>query len=150
MNEKELRALVATEALKWIGTPFYPHCCKLGVGVDCINFGLAVYKAVGIMPKDFRLPEYRITGGDHLHTSAIIDWLAESKCFLSEQMPTTGSLITMNFGRVAHHIAVMVGPMEFVHAIRTHGVVRRTLQDSTWASKLNGSWKPICLETHPA
>ena len=45
------RAAIVAEAMSWLGTP-YAHRQRLkGVGVDCAQLPLAVYRACGLLPE---------------------------------------------------------------------------------------------------
>ena len=137
---------VAEVARSWIGTPFYPHAAKKGVGADCVQLALEIYIEAGVLPAGTTLPKYSLDAGDHRDESMVIQWLSASPDFEPEsEHPTLGSLITLNVGRVVHHVGIMTGATLFVQSIRRYGVVERDLRDSTWSSRLRGSWKPKAL-----
>lgn len=148
MTEYEARERLAAVARSWIGTPFFPGQAVKGVGADCVQFALAVYKEAGIAPADMKLPAYDLGGGDHLVFSIVLTWLKTCPYVaLESDMPGMGSLITLRVGRVDHHVGIMVAKRKFVHAIRKYGVVEMDIADSTWAEKLKSSWRPVILET---
>ena len=137
---------VTKVARSWVGTPFYPHCCKKGVGVDCVHLALAVYKEAGVLPDDLELPHYTLDGGEHLHDSLVVQWLARSPLFVvSSEMPCEGELLVIRYARVEHHVGVMTEGTKFVQAVRHGGVVERDMRDSTWSSRLRGCWRPVNL-----
>ncbi len=133
---------IAEIALDWIGTPFYPGQARKGVGADCVQFALRVYKEAGIIPLNVRLPQYNLGDGDHLSTGLVLPWIESCGFFVREEIPRIGSLLTFEFGRVPHHVGVMVSGQEFVQAIRGYGVRKFTLQDSTWSKRLRTVWFP--------
>lgn len=142
-DEQSIRKEVSRIARSWLGTPFYPHMAKRGVGADCVNLALAIYKEAGVVPGSTTFPPYSLDQGDHLHISLVMQWLSSSPYFETEsEMPRSGSLITLKIGRVIHHVGIMVGDTQFVQAIRNYGVVQLDLRDSTWMKKLRSSWKP--------
>jgi cell wall-associated NlpC family hydrolase len=140
--ENLARHRVAAEALLWKGTPFFPHMARRGVGADCVHFVLAVYKEAGVAPLETVLPKYTLDGGLHLARSLVLDWLATCPFVERETVPREGSVITFQFGRVPHHVGVVVDRGRFLHSVRGRGVVEGDLQDSTFRDKLTSSWKP--------
>lgn len=140
---------VARIGRSWIGTPFYPHMAKKGIGADCVHLALEIYKEAGVLPKDLELPEYSLDGGAHLVDSLVVQWLARSDLFeIVSRHPEQGELITLKVGKVVHHVGIMVSSSTFVQSIRNAGVVERDLRDPTWSNRLRGCWKPtkLCLE----
>ena len=148
MNETETRAALVAEARRWLGTPFQPHQAVRGVGADCVQFALAIYKAVGHLPESTELPTYRLGQGDHLDSSIVKVWLSQSPYFAPEEgWPQPGSLLTMRVGRVEHHVGIMVTHQTFIHSMRRYGVAELSLKDSTFLGKLRTTWRPVCLAT---
>lgn len=50
------------ELASWQGTPFFPRTARKGVGVDCIQFAIAVLQGVGVVgPVEW--PRYSVKGG---------------------------------------------------------------------------------------
>lgn len=139
----DLRQRIAQIARTWVKTPFYPHIARKGIGADCVNLGLAIFKEAGHIPAHVELPPYRLDAGDHLQSSLVLEWLARSPYFEPEEgMPQPGSVITLKIGKVDHHIGVVVDGNSFVHAIRDYGVVLGDLRDSTWMKRLRTCWRP--------
>lgn len=139
----DIRQHIASIARTWVGTPFYPHIAKRGVGADCVTLGLAIYKEAGVIPANTELPQYRLDTGDSLNSSIVLNWLSQSPYFEAEEgMPKLGSAITLKIGKVVHHVGVMIDQTQFVHAIRSYGVVTGDLRDSTWMKRLRTCWGP--------
>jgi cell wall-associated NlpC family hydrolase len=144
VTEETLRQKIVKVARSWVGTPFFPHTAKKGVGADCVHFALEVYKEAGAVPQDTSLPEgYSLGGGDHLERSLVVSWLSSCKWVAPEDgWPQPGSVVTFQFGRVAHHVAIVTDGNLFVHAVRDYGVIELNLKDPTWTKRLRSSWKP--------
>jgi cell wall-associated NlpC family hydrolase len=58
IEEAALRASICAEAESWIPTPYHDHAGVKGVGCDCAFYPCAVYKAVGLISKELKLPRY--------------------------------------------------------------------------------------------
>ena len=142
MTEREARIAIATKAQEWIGTPFFPKMGRKGIGADCVHFVLGVFKEAGIAPPEMALPHYTLDGGLHRARSLVIDWLSECPCVLKEDAPSTGSVVTFQFGRVPHHVGIMIDSFRFLHSIRNYGVTESSIDDSTFKDKFTSSWKP--------
>lgn len=140
--ESTIRSEISAVAKKWIGTPFFPHMAKRGIGADCVQLAAAVYQEAGVLPNEIELPKYHLSAGDHINSSVVIDWLLKSEWFQPEAAPETGSLITFQIGRVEHHVGVMTTANTFVHAVRRLGVVEGDLRDPAFARRLRSSWGP--------
>lgn len=141
--ENLARHRVAAAALLWRGTPFFPKMAKRGEGADCVHFALAVYEEAGVAPYGTKLPAYTLDGGLHRARSIVLDWLASCPFVEKEEgSPREGSVITFQFGRVPHHVGIMVDRDRFLHAVRGYGVTEGNLRDSTFRDKLTSTWKP--------
>jgi cell wall-associated NlpC family hydrolase len=136
------RELIASIALEWIGTPFFPHQAIKQVGADCVHLGLVVYQEAGIMPVETCLPTYNLAGGSHLKRSIVLKWLGDCPFVEPDDAPNLGDVITLQVGRVDHHVGIMVAENQFVHSIRTLGVIKSDLRDTTWKKRLRTFWKP--------
>lgn len=128
-------------ARSWLGTPFYPHQARKGIGTDCVHLALAIYKEAGVIPPEVALPRYRLDGGYHLQSSTVLNWIESAPYFERVQAPQPGDLITLEMGRVVHHVGVMVTESKFVQAIRRYGVVESDLNDSTWGERVRSVWR---------
>lgn len=137
------RMIVADIAAKWIGTPFYPHMAKRGIGADCVHMALEIFKESGLIPKDTTLPSYRLDSGDHLDSSIVLKWLESSGLMEKVEDMQPGGLVVLKVGRVEHHVGVAISSFKFVQAIRRYGVIESDLRDSTWAQRIRSYWEPL-------
>lgn len=69
MSTQETRLAVIAEARTWLGTNFHHAACLKGVGVDCVNFPAATYRAA--LGAHFDIPFYSAQW--HLHEAATED-----------------------------------------------------------------------------
>jgi cell wall-associated NlpC family hydrolase len=147
MTEREIASNLARHrladcAIQWRGTPFFPKMAKRGIGADCVHFVLAVYKEAEVAPLSATLPAYTLDGGLHRARSLVLEWLAACPYVAREETPRTGSVITFRYGRVPHHVGLMVDDHLFLHAVRGYGVTEGDLRDATFKDKLTSSWGP--------
>jgi cell wall-associated NlpC family hydrolase len=138
-----LQKRIVEVAISWLKTPFYPHGAVKGVAADCVSFALAVYVEVGLIPVGTKLPDYRLTDGDHNSTSQVLTWLQGAGWFSVAETKQPGDLITLQFGRVAHHVGIVISDTEFIQSIRGYGVIRSDLRDATWATRIRTTWRPV-------
>lgn len=136
--------IVSAEAVKWVGTPFAAKMPAVrGVGADCVQLALAIYKRAGVLPDGVQLPEYRLDGGQYTRVSVIVAWMdgPGREWFERCQWPETGGLVAFRVVAVAHHVGVLVSPRAFVHSMRRYGVVESDIFDSTWSRRADGFWR---------
>jgi cell wall-associated NlpC family hydrolase len=133
---------VANEAERWLGTPFFPRMAKPGVGADCVQLALAVYKDAGVLPVTATLPSYNLDGGNHRRTSLVLEWLSTCPHLVPEDRPSVGSLLVYRLGRVEHHVGIMVDGRRLVHAVRGYGVIHGEVNDTLFRDGFAGSWGP--------
>ena len=140
------RQVELTEAAqRWLGTPFHPHACLRGVGVDCAHLVLSILQETGAI-KDWALPDYTMDGGDHRDTSLVTEWLEGNPRFqsLPEGEPALpGDLVCFRLGRVPHHVGLVIAPNRFIHAMRNYGVIQSQLDDPTFAKRLTATFRPV-------
>lgn len=143
---------IAKVAKEWVGTPFFPYMAKKGVGADCVHLALAIYQEAGVVPAWESLPRYHLDGGEHLDKSIVIQWLESHPYMIWVESPEIGDLITLQYGRVIHHVGVMVGERMFVQCIRKYGVIESDLRDPTWSQRVQSVWRPkvLCHSDQPS
>lgn len=118
-----LRASIVQEALSWERTP-WQHAQRLkGVGVDCANFLIGVYAAVGLVPA-VKLPYYPRDWYMHRDEPKFLQALREYADPVSEPLP--GDVAMFNFGRHAAHGAIVIDGPSIVHAYLKDGMVVRS------------------------
>lgn len=129
-------------AFSWVGTPFFPHMAKKGVGADCVHLALAIFQESGELPEWVELPDYSLSQGDHLDQSAVEHWLEETPWFeLVDDEPGQKDVVTFRIGNVSHHVGVALSGGRFVHAMRGLGTAVGFLSDSTYAKRLVSTWR---------
>lgn len=133
------RMKVMMEAREWIGTPFHHSQAVKGVGVDCAQLLIAVYRAVGLVDAD----GIEFYGEDwflHEKRERLLD-VIERYCVPTEA-PRTGDIVTFRFGRAVSHAAIVT---EWPHIIHAERMIGRVVEDrcdvhDTLASRYVGGW----------
>ena len=139
------QARLVQVARRWLGTPFIPHACIPGAGVDCVQLVGAIYWETGAID-DPRFPDYTMDGGEHRISSQVLEWLEASTRF--ERLTPgaavqTGDLACFRMGRVPHHVGLVLQPPLFIHAMRNYGVIESRLDDPTFAKRLMAVYRPV-------
>jgi len=132
-------------ARRWLGTPFVPHACIPGAGVDCVQLVAAIYWETGAVDGR-QLPDYTMDGGEHRISSQVLEWLETSTRFvrLAPGDPVqVGDIACFRMGRVPHHVGLILQPPIFIHAMRNYGVIESRLDDPTFAKRLMAVYRPV-------
>jgi cell wall-associated NlpC family hydrolase len=121
-TEEAARAAIVAEALTWRGTPFHDRAWVKGAGVDCLNFIIKVYAAVGLI-EDFEPPPYSAQWFQHRDESLFVNGLRERAHQV--QMAQPGDVAMFSFGRHVSHGAIVIDHYTMVHAYKPAGEVMR-------------------------
>ena len=153
-------ALALAVAQRWLGTPFAPRTRVCGAGVDCVQLAGAFYIETGLVTH-FTPPPYHLDAGAHRETSQVIEyvealpdklrlfWASDGRD--NKEMPPViiGDLLGFKFGRVIHHVGMVVAdagigrPTEFIHVFRGGVVCPSPLDDSSWLARLAAVYRPL-------
>jgi hypothetical protein len=124
------QAQLVSIARSWLRTPFIPRGRVKGAGADCIGVQFGIFVEAELLPPDTRLPEYRISAGDHTSHNRLVEWFERSWFFRrveesGEIQP--GDLLTIKLGRVPWHLVLVTeihaAQIACVHAVPKHGVM---------------------------
>ncbi len=134
MTQQEQRHAVVTEALSWQRTPHHNGVRLKGVGVDCGQFPLAVYEAVGLISPT--KPE-RYSPQFHLHRDK--EWYLNLCMQLGKELPKStipqmGDFVLYKVGRVFSHGAIVIEWPRIIHSYVNVGV-SLDLGDQGWMAK---------------
>ena len=118
----EQRRQIVRAAREWLGTPYHHQARVKGAGADCAMFPLAVYQECGLLPVDYRRPQYSVQW--HLHRSEEL-YLRELEkfCFEISGSPQPGDFVVFKFGRTFSHGAIVLDWPRIIHAYIPRGVV---------------------------
>lgn len=136
-----------TAARGWIGTPFVPHACIAGAGVDCVNLCAQIYQATGFLGA-IQFPAYTMDGGKHNVRSQLIEFLEGRNDFVRVPAPITGDvrpgdLLCFTTGRSAHHTGIMLDLPLFIHSLFSRSVTLGNLRDRSFARRLTAVYRPV-------
>jgi cell wall-associated NlpC family hydrolase len=144
-DSPEKQACLAKIARAWLGTPFRPHACIRGAGVDCVHLLGAIFKEAGVVD-GWAFPDYTMDGGDHRDDSQVTDWLEAHDRFErlpADEIPQPGDVICFRLGRVPHHVGLVLEGNRFLHAMRNYGVIESQLDDPTFGKRLVATFRPL-------
>lgn len=113
MTHEEQREAVIKEALTWEKTPHHNGARIKGAGVDCGQFPIAVYSAVGLMPD---IQGLRYSAQFHLHRDE--EWylkIADANGTRVEK-PQRGDFALYKIGRIYSHGAIVMNWPRIIHA----------------------------------
>jgi cell wall-associated NlpC family hydrolase len=113
---------IVRAAKEWLGTPYHHHARVKRAGADCAMFPLAVYQECGLLPNDYRPPQYSVQW--HLHRSDEL-YLKEIEKFCAEIAgpPQPGDFVVFKFGRTFSHGAIVTAWPQIIHSYIPHGVL---------------------------
>ena len=141
----EQRSNIVRAAKEWLGTPYHHHARIKHAGADCAMFPLAVYQECGVLPREYRPPQYSVQW--HLHRSEEL-YLNEIGRFVMviDGPPQPADFVVFRFGRTYSHGAIVVDWPIVIHAYIPHGVL---LSDALHDGELLGR-EHKCFEVRPA
>ncbi len=123
-----MRERVVGEAMSWLGTPYMHHQSCKGHGADCVGFVYGVYKAVGLIPADWKPPAYSRQWHLHQNEELLVEGvlrLGGWELAIDQALP--GDVVTFQYGKVASHVAIALPDQRVIHAHMDVGRVTVTL-----------------------
>lgn len=135
------RQAVVAEALTWLRTPWHHEGTIKGAGVDCGQFLIAVFAAVGLIAP-IKTAHYPADWNLHRDEARFMTLLLEYADPVAQPLP--GDIAMFAYGRQDAHGAIVTdctGPT-IIHAWRDEGMV--TLSDlsaSPIAERLTGYYR---------
>lgn len=136
-----MRAAILAEAMTWLRTPWHHAARVKGAGVDCAQFLIAVYAAVGLVP-EFAPEAYPADW--HLHRDEP-RFLANLLRYADPvEAPAPGDVAMFQYGRHAAHGSIVIDANRpaIIHAWRDEGMVTVTdLSVSPLRARLSGFYR---------
>jgi cell wall-associated NlpC family hydrolase len=116
---------VLTEARGWLGTPWHHAACVRGVGVDCVYFPFGVFRALGLLPAGFVMPDYGMTPDGHTLIATCERWFGPA---IAQRNMRPADLVVLQPDDRPQHVglisaAIRPGVFNMIHAARDHGKV---------------------------
>jgi cell wall-associated NlpC family hydrolase len=117
------RSEIVVAAQRWLRTPYHPRSAVLGVGCDCGTLLLETYRAVGIVPPDFRLAYYSVQRALHDPQERYIGLVLQlGGREISESELGAGDVIAYKVGRAFGHGGIAIEwPSVMIHSTRAGG-----------------------------
>ena len=133
------RAAVAAEAMTWLKTPWHHMARVKGAGVDCAQFLICVFYAVGLIPE---IDPGQYPPDWHLHRdeSRFINALLQYADPVGQPLP--GDIAMFRYGRHAAHGAIVIAWPLIIHAWKDErAVVLTDVSKSPLAERLDGFYR---------
>lgn len=136
-NRDKLKAVLKS----WKRTPYLHMCGEKGLGCDCIHLVLRVYQEMGIVPEDYKIPNYNADW--HLHNKesllakGVITSLndrAEILVGLKDYRPKDGDVILYHYGKTISHAGIYCDRKVY-QALHGAGVLAIDYSDKTWKKR---------------
>ncbi len=152
-------------AESWLGTPFHPNAAVKGRGVCCQKLVGAILIESGHLPKEsvildgpmsWQDKEPRIEKGMDIQFGQFFENIFGQS--VAGSAPTSadlvgctgwpiplqaGDVLGIELNRVVQHMAIMVTPETFIHAMRGYGVTLNPIRDATFSSRVRRLWRPV-------
>lgn len=136
------RQAVAAAARAWIGTRFHHRACIKGVGVDCAQFPVAVYRELALIDEPTIEP-YPFDWFLHQDRERFLEVV--SQYCVSIETPDVGDIALFRYGRTVSHAAIVVTllpELTVIHSARATGVVMEECGSTTpLGVRLVGFWR---------
>lgn len=122
------RDKIIAEAMTWLRTPWHHEARVKGAGVDCAQFLIAVYAAVGLIP-DFTPDHYPPDWHLHRQKPRFLELLLQYADPVESPLP--GDVAMFQYGRHAAHGSIVTDTagLTIIHAWRDERMV--TITDLT-------------------
>lgn len=122
MNEPKNDSLgnqIVTEALEWLGTPWFHGQSLKGIGTDCVGFIAGVGIKVGFLPHNFILENY-----ERIPRNNFLVRFIESILTRVEGSPDKGDVLVFRKSGINGHVGIYLGDGEYIHADSINGVIK--------------------------
>lgn len=123
MTVAEQRSAIVAEAKTWLGTRWHHHQCVKGAGVDCANFVMAVYVAVGMAKEGSGSQYARYPSDWMLHRSEELMLECAATYGSRVEAPLPGDVAIWKYGRCFSHAGIVVDWPVIIHAFRPERAV---------------------------
>lgn len=114
------RSKIVEEAISWLRTPWHHEARVKGAGVDCAQFLIAVYSAVGLV-EPFETHQYSPDWHLHRDEPLFLQYLRQYAVEVQEPLP--GDIVMWNFGRHEAHGSIVVEWPLIIHAYKEERAV---------------------------
>jgi NlpC/P60 family putative phage cell wall peptidase len=139
------RRQVLNEARSWIGTPYHHGQCLKGIGVDCVWIMIAVYRTIGVVPRNYSPGSYTRDWYMHRHEELYLEGVKQYARPLPIGVPPLpGDVALYKIGRCVSHGAIIVDDEHVIHAYRKDKKVTMGLRrEPNLANYFHSYWSPF-------
>lgn len=135
------REAVVAIARTWRDTPFHHEARIKGIGVDCLQFVVAVYQEAGLLD-DIEIEHYPHDWHFHRDEERYLVGFAQHARSVTTPLP--GDVALYKFGRCVSHAALVIEWPLCIHAYMGQGVVEVDGENSAeLAGRLHSFWSRI-------
>ncbi len=135
MTDKE----IIKECQSWKGTKWGHNVALKGYKTDCIQFIVAVYINLGLLPKNFKTIKYNRDWALHNAASVLIKTIRIYCNEITFDKIKTGDILIFKYGKCASHGGIYIGNNMFYQSLIRQGVVESNLKD--YRSKFVSAWR---------
>lgn len=135
-----VREQIIAEAKTWLGTPYHHMAQVKGAGVDCAQILLAVYHAVGLIPK-IDVGYYPQDWHFHRDEERYLGWIEQYAKRVDR--PQMGDIALFKFGRCVSHGAIMLNENNVIHSYFRQGCVYANLNDTELKGRVDSYWSLV-------
>lgn len=121
--KQEHRDEIIKQAELWLGTRWHHNACRLGAGVDCGRFLIAVYVAAGLI-EEFDVGQYAPDFMMHRAEERFLGWVMKHTDEVD--VPQRGDVAMWKFGKCFAHGAIVIEWPRVIHSYRHEGKVTRS------------------------
>jgi cell wall-associated NlpC family hydrolase len=119
----EIRDLIASEAMSWLGTPYHHRARVKSHGADCATFIDEVMRAAGVWP-DVEVPFYPLQWFLHEDRERWLEALGHRGAVeIPPEEKLKGDLLVVRMGRTFSHGAIILDWPQVIHCPLREGVV---------------------------
>lgn len=122
-EQRQIRELIASEAISWLGTPYHHRARVKSHGADCATFIDEVMRAAGVWP-EIEVPFYPLQWFLHEDRERWLEALGQRGAVeIPPEEKRKGDLLVVRMGRTFSHGAIILDWPQVIHCPLREGVV---------------------------
>ena len=127
-------------ARTWLLTPYHHHARINGVGVDCVQFLIAVFEECQIASAvaEGYAQDWHLHRSEEKYLAGIQHYAQQTTS------PEPGDVALFRFGRCVSHAGILLPePRTVIHAFAGSGVILSSLDGQELAGRLHSFWQVV-------
>lgn len=136
IDKNNLGQSIATESIRWLGTPYDHHSAICSTGCDCVGMLIGILKQIGLMDKQYQPRFYSKQWMLHRSEEILIEDLNKYSSEVNKNELSAGDILLFKFGRAASHMGIYFEDNLFIHCWAKKGVCKSALKNSIWEKRL--------------